>query len=48
MLEFEWDEAKAWANRRAHGVAFHEAVKAFRDPFAIEHPTYARNMAKNV
>jgi uncharacterized DUF497 family protein len=37
MLEFEWDDAKALANRRAHGVAFHEAVKAFRDPFAIEH-----------
>jgi len=33
MLEFEWDDAKALANRRAHGVAFYEAVKAFRDPF---------------
>ena len=33
---FEWDDAKAEANWRAHGVAFHHAVKAFRDPFAIE------------
>ena len=37
MLEFEWDDAKALTNMRAHGVAFHEAVKAFRDPFAVEH-----------
>jgi len=33
---FEWDDAKAEANWRAHGVAFHHAIKAFRDPFAVE------------
>ena len=33
---FEWDDDKAAANRRDHGVTFDQAVKAFRDPFAIE------------
>lgn len=33
---FEWDDAKAAINWRSHGVAFPYAVKAFRDPFAIE------------
>lgn len=35
-VEFEWDDAKAAANLQQHGVAFSEAVKAFRDPFAVE------------
>jgi len=33
---FEGDDNKAAANGRAHGVAFHQAVKAFRDPFGVE------------
>jgi uncharacterized DUF497 family protein len=33
---FEWDDGKAAANWRSHGVAFHQAIKAFLDPFAIE------------
>ena len=33
---FEWDDTKAATNWRDHGVAFHQAVKVFRDPFAIE------------
>lgn len=33
---FEWDDVKAEANWRAHGVAFHEAILAFRDLFAVE------------
>ncbi|MCI0599853.1 MAG: BrnT family toxin [Beijerinckiaceae bacterium] len=33
---FEWDGGKAAANWRTHGVAFHQAVKAFRDPFGVE------------
>jgi uncharacterized DUF497 family protein len=37
MLEFEWDDDKASVNWREHGVAFHEAIKAFRDFFAVEH-----------
>lgn len=36
VLEFEWDDGKAAINWRIHGVAFHEAIKAFRDPFAVE------------
>lgn len=42
---FEWDAEKAAANLRSHGVAFHKAIQAFRDPFAIEwideHDNYA-------
>jgi uncharacterized protein len=36
MLQFEWDDDKAVVNLGVHGVAFHEATKAFRDPFAVE------------
>ncbi len=35
MLEFEWDDAKARANERKHGVTFERATRAFEDPFAI-------------
>ena len=35
-MEFEWNEAKARANLRAHGVTFELARTIFRDPFAIE------------
>jgi uncharacterized protein len=33
---FEWDDAKAAANLRDHGVASSLAIKVFRDHFAIE------------
>lgn len=33
--EFEWDEPKARANLRNHGVSFELARRAFDDPFAI-------------
>ena len=33
---FEWDAEKATPNFRDHGVAFDEAVAAFRDPFGVE------------
>ncbi len=32
---FEWDEAKAAANLRKHGVSFEEAASAFADPKAV-------------
>jgi uncharacterized protein len=32
---FEWDGAKAESNCD-HGVSFHDAIRAFRDRFAIE------------
>ena len=34
--EFEWDDVKAAANARKHGVTFEEARDVFRDPLAIE------------
>lgn len=36
MADFEWDDVKAEANRRKHGVSFETAVLAFSDPFAVE------------
>jgi uncharacterized protein len=36
QLEFEWHNAKAEANLRAHGVSFDLAKTVFKDPFAIE------------
>lgn len=35
-VEFEWDDAKAAANLRLHGVSFEFARAVFKDPFAIE------------
>ena len=35
-MEFEWHDAKAEANLRAHGVSFDLAKTVFKDPFAIE------------
>lgn len=34
-MEFEWNEKKAGANARKHGVTFHEAATVFGDPLAI-------------
>jgi uncharacterized protein len=34
-IQFEWDDAKALANRGKHGVTFEEATTAFQDPFLI-------------
>ena len=34
--DFEWDEAKATANLRKHGVDFTEACDVFDDPLAID------------
>jgi uncharacterized DUF497 family protein len=35
MIFFEWDEAKAEANWRKHGVQFEDAIAVFDDPDAI-------------
>ena len=40
---FEWDTEKAVANFGKHGVAFQEAVFAFRDPFPVERFDDRRN-----
>jgi uncharacterized DUF497 family protein len=34
-MDFEWDEAKAEANERKHGVSFSEAMTVFGDPLSI-------------
>jgi uncharacterized DUF497 family protein len=34
MIESEWDDAKARANRRKHGVSFEEAKSVFFDDYA--------------
>jgi len=34
-MQFEWDAAKAAANRRKHGVSFAEAQTVFDDPDAL-------------
>ncbi len=36
--QFEWDEDKAQANLRKHGVSFEEAVESFADPLGMFHP----------
>ena len=43
--EFEWDDAKAKANVRKHGVTFEEAMTVFLDELAVpfeegEHPDW--------
>ncbi len=37
-MEFEWDERKARANVKKHGVSFHDAATIFGDPLAITFP----------
>jgi len=35
MTIFEWDEKKAHANLKKHGISFEEAVTVFLDPLSI-------------
>jgi uncharacterized DUF497 family protein len=44
-VTFEWDPAKAAANRRKHRVSFADTVAVFEDPRAmtIDDPHPARN-----
>lgn len=37
-MHFEWDRAKAQANRRKHKVSFDEAVSVFYDPLSATFP----------
>jgi len=34
-LNFEWDDEKAKANLKKHGISFDEATTVFIDPFSI-------------
>ena len=33
-MQFEWDQRKAAANLRKHGIAFTDAITVFSDPLA--------------
>jgi len=35
VIDYEWDPAKEWANRKKHGVAFADAVIALEDELAL-------------
>ncbi|MBI3517247.1 MAG: BrnT family toxin [Proteobacteria bacterium] len=35
-MDYEWDDAKARANRRKHGVDFLDAIAALEDPARLE------------
>jgi uncharacterized DUF497 family protein len=37
-MEFEWDPKKSEANRKKHGISFHDAATMFADPLAITFP----------
>lgn len=37
-MEFEWDEAKARANLRMHGISFVDATSAFYDVLSVTIP----------
>jgi len=43
---FEWDEEKANANLRKHGISFDEAATVSLDPFAITIPDPDHSMAE--
>jgi hypothetical protein len=34
-MEYQWDQAKAAANLKKHGVAFSDAALALEDPYAL-------------
>jgi uncharacterized DUF497 family protein len=36
--DFEWEDRKAAANLKKHGVSFEEAITALADPHAITAP----------
>lgn len=36
MLRFEWDQPKAAANLKKHGISFEEAQSAFYDECAVQ------------
>ena len=37
MVHFEWEEEKAAANARKHGISFEEAISVFSDPLSVTH-----------
>lgn len=49
-LEFEWDQAKAEANRKKHGVSFKEAASVFSDPLGrmLEDPDHSMSEVRYI
>lgn len=49
-LTFEWDEEKARANLKKHGMSFDEASTVFADPFSvtIADPDHSRDEQRHV
>lgn len=43
-MEFEWDESKAAANLKKHGVSFEEAKTVFDNPLAVIFDDEAHSM----
>jgi len=45
-MDFEWDPAKAAANRQKHGIDLADAIGVFEDPYALtradSHPSEER------
>ena len=39
MIRFEWDQPKATANLKKHGISFEEAQSVFYDEFAFSSMT---------
>jgi uncharacterized DUF497 family protein len=37
-MDFEWDPAKAAANRQKHGIDLADAIGVFEDPYALTRP----------
>ena len=42
-MQFEWDPAKATANRKRHRVSFHAAAAVLEDPLATTFPDEAHS-----
>jgi len=44
-MDFEWDERKARANRKKHGVSFPEASEVFADEYSscVHDPNHSRH-----
>jgi len=36
MIQFKWDQPKATANLKKHGISFEEAQSVFYDEFAVQ------------
>lgn len=45
-MEFEWDQSKAAANLKKHGVSFEEAKTVFDNPLAVIFDDEAHSIAE--